>query len=65
LNIIYDASPTLRKFLLARFRGASEEELKALQAADEVARTGFAERGERPRLRLIISESSSDQVRGL
>jgi hypothetical protein len=64
LNIIYDASATLRKFLDARFRGASEEELKALQAADEAARTSFAERGARPRLTLIISDQAESRPNG-
>jgi hypothetical protein len=36
-NVVMDASPTLRKFLEARSNGASEKELKALQAADEAA----------------------------
>lgn len=36
--IIIDPPATLRAFLIARSRGASEEELKALQIADEAAR---------------------------
>lgn len=38
LNKILDAPPTLKRFLVARSTGASEEELKALKAADEAAR---------------------------
>ena len=38
LNRIIDASPTLKRFLQARAKGASEKELKRLQAADEAAR---------------------------
>ena len=38
MPIIIDPSPTLRMFLEARSSGASEHELKALQAADEASR---------------------------
>jgi hypothetical protein len=37
-NRIIDASPTLKRFLDARSQGASSEELKALQSADEASR---------------------------
>ena len=38
LKRIIDAPPSLKRFLDARSKGASEEELKALRAADEAAR---------------------------
>jgi hypothetical protein len=37
-NLVIDASPTLKRFLDARSNGASEKELKLLQAADEASR---------------------------
>lgn len=36
--IIIDPCPTLKRFLDARAKGATAEELKALQLADEAAR---------------------------
>jgi hypothetical protein len=44
LNRIVDASPSLQRFLDARLNGASEKELKALQAADEASRETTAPR---------------------
>jgi len=38
MNLVVDPPPTLKAFLTARASGASVEELKALQAADEEAR---------------------------
>jgi hypothetical protein len=38
MNIIVDASPTLKRFLEARSKGAPAAELEELRAADEAAR---------------------------
>ena len=47
-NLIIDASPTLKRFLDARSKGASEAELRELKAADEAARDP------RPRADVVI-----------